>query len=224
MAHCFKNILFGSITSSSIFRVCIPTKSINEGIFDAKGMTFHVTDVGGSHSERLKWINCFNDVSAILFVVSLTDYDDFRTEYSTDVENLDFIDTPRRRIHMRNRVSRMDESMYLFRRICSLSYFRKTAVLLFLNKIDAYVRRLKYSPLSKIFVDEFDEKDDGNIKHACFFMLKKYVHDSEKESDRCEHVYCHFSCAIGALGNTEFVLNAVTDMIIKSHLESIGMY
>ena len=78
------------------------TKSINEGIFDAKGMTFHVTDVGGSHSERLKWINCFNDVSAILFVVSLTDYDDFRTEYSTDVENLDFIDTPRKRIHMRN--------------------------------------------------------------------------------------------------------------------------
>ena len=207
-------------------RVCIPTKSINEGAFDAKGMAFHVTDVGGSHSERLKWINCFNDVSAILFVVSLTDYDDFRTEYSYHEDNLEFVETPRRRIRLknRNRVSRMDESMYLFRRICALSYFRKTAVLLFLNKIDAYVRRLKYSPLSKIFVDEYAEKDDGDIKHACFFMLKRYVHDSEKEFERCEHVYCHFSCAIGALGNTEFVLNAVTDMIIKSHLESIGMY
>ena len=204
--------------------MCIPTKAINEAIFDAKGMTFHVTDVGGARSERLKWINCFNDVSGILFVASLTDYDDFRTEYSTIVGASSPLVLSGTRIYIKKRVTRMDESLDLFRRICASTYFRRTSVLLFLNKIDAYVRRIKTSPLSKIFVDEYNERDDNDVKLACFFMLKKYVTDSEKLSNRCEHVYCHFSCAIGALGNTEFVLNAVTDMIIKSHLESIGMY
>lgn len=209
------------------FRVCIPTKSINEAIFDAKGMTFHVTDVGGARSERLKWINCFNDVSAILFVASLTDYDDFRSEYSTLVGTTNPVSTTigNSRVYIKKRrVTRMDESLDLFRKISASTYFRKTSVLLFLNKIDAYVKRIKSSPLSKIFGDEYNEKDDNDVKMACFYMLKKYVNDSEKLSDRCEHVYCHFSCAIGALGNTEFVLNAVTDMIIKYHLESIGMY
>ena len=187
-------------------------------------MSFHVTDVGGSHSERLKWINCFNDVSAILFVASMTDYDDFRTEYSTLIDSTSYNDRPGNRVYVKQRVTKMDESLDLFRRICASTYFRRTSVLLFLNKIDAYVKRIKSSPLSKIFVDEYNEADDNDVKLACFFMLKKYVSDTEKLSERCEHVYCHFSCAIGALGNTEFVLNAVTDMIIKSHLESIGMY
>ena len=96
-------------------RVCIPTKSINEAIFDAKGMTFHVTDVGGARSERLKWINCFNDVSAILFVASLTDYDDFRSEYSTLVGTSNPVSNTigNSRVYIKKRrVTRMDESFF----------------------------------------------------------------------------------------------------------------
>ena len=32
-------------------------------------------DVGGQRSERKKWIHCFEDVTAILFFVSLSAYD-----------------------------------------------------------------------------------------------------------------------------------------------------
>lgn len=32
-------------------------------------------DVGGQKSERRKWIHCFQDVTAILFLVSLSGYD-----------------------------------------------------------------------------------------------------------------------------------------------------
>ena len=76
-------------------------------------MTFHVTDVGGARSERLKWINCFNDVSAILFVASLTDYDDFRSEYSTLVGTSNPVSTTigNSRVYIKKRrVTRMDES------------------------------------------------------------------------------------------------------------------
>ncbi len=34
-----------------------------------------VVDVGGQRSERKKWIHCFEDVTAILFFVSLSAYD-----------------------------------------------------------------------------------------------------------------------------------------------------
>ena len=36
---------------------------------------YRVVDVGGQRSERKKWIHCFEDVTAILFFVALSEYD-----------------------------------------------------------------------------------------------------------------------------------------------------
>ena len=36
---------------------------------------FRMFDVGGQRSERKKWIHCFEGVTAIIFIVAMSEYD-----------------------------------------------------------------------------------------------------------------------------------------------------
>lgn len=36
---------------------------------------FRMVDVGGQRSERRKWIHCFENVTSVLFLVALSEYD-----------------------------------------------------------------------------------------------------------------------------------------------------
>ena len=51
------------------------TIGITETIFHLREHEMLMVDVGGQKSERRKWIHCFQDVTSILFLVSLSGYD-----------------------------------------------------------------------------------------------------------------------------------------------------
>lgn len=48
---------------------------VNHTLFIFLTFTHRVVDVGGQRSERRKWIQCFDDVRAVLFVCALSGYD-----------------------------------------------------------------------------------------------------------------------------------------------------
>merc|ERR1712129_543775 len=67
------------------------SNGIVEKIFEIKEKRFHIFDVGGQKSERRKWIKCFDDVDAIVFVISLSCYNKLMFEDSTQTKMEDAI-------------------------------------------------------------------------------------------------------------------------------------
>jgi len=68
-------------------------------------------DVGGQRNERKKWIHCFENVTAVLFVAAISAYD--QTLYEDETTN------------------RMVEALNLFEEICNSRWFRDTSMVLF---------------------------------------------------------------------------------------------
>jgi guanine nucleotide-binding protein G(o) subunit alpha len=62
-------------STQDILRTRVKTTGIVEINFTFKDLNFRVFDVGGQRSERKKWIHCFEDVTAIIFIVALSEYD-----------------------------------------------------------------------------------------------------------------------------------------------------
>lgn len=62
-------------TDQDILRCRLKTIGITESIFELRELTYRMFDVGGQRSERKKWIHCFENVTALLFLVAISGYD-----------------------------------------------------------------------------------------------------------------------------------------------------
>ncbi|OQV11538.1 Guanine nucleotide-binding protein subunit alpha-11 [Hypsibius exemplaris] len=122
-------------TQQDVLRVRVPTTGIIEYPFDLESIIFRMVDVGGQRSERRKWIHCFENVTSIMFLVALSEYDQVLVE--SDNEN------------------RMEESKALFRTIVTYPWFQNSSVILFLNKKDLLEEKIVYSHIVDLF-PEFD--------------------------------------------------------------------
>lgn len=58
-----------------VLRARVRTTGIIETCFRYKDLTYRMFDVGGQRSERRKWISCFQECDAVVFVVALSGYD-----------------------------------------------------------------------------------------------------------------------------------------------------
>jgi hypothetical protein len=53
----------------------VKSTGISETTFDIGELQYRMFDVGGQRSERKKWIHCFENVMAIIFMVALSEFD-----------------------------------------------------------------------------------------------------------------------------------------------------
>ncbi|CAF2075006.1 unnamed protein product [Rotaria magnacalcarata] len=184
-------------TEQDVLRVRVPTTGIIEYPFDLENIIFRMVDVGGQRSERRKWIHCFENVTSIMFLAALSEYDQVLVE--SDNEN------------------RMEESKALFRTIITYPWFTNSSVILFLNKKDLLEEKIMHSHL----VDYFPEFDGlkRDAQAAREFILKMYV-DLNPDSDKI--IYSHFTCATDT-ENIRFVFAAVKDTILQLNLKEYNL-
>jgi len=184
-------------TQQDILRVRVPTTGILEYPFDLDSIIFRMVDVGGQRSERRKWIHCFENVTSIMFLVALSEYDQILVE--------------------ENNQNRMEESKALFQHIVEYPYFHQSSVILFLNKKDLLEEKIRTSHLKDYFPQYNGREQEPN--DAREFILQMFV---ELNPDPEKIIYSHFTCATDT-ENIRFVFAAVKDTILQANLREYNL-
>jgi guanine nucleotide-binding protein G(s) subunit alpha len=182
-----------------ILRCRVLTTGILETKFKIKDVHFHIFDVGesifftrtrktctmnkthflfqgGQREERRKWIQCFNEVTAIIFVVDISAYNMTLRE-----------DT---------KVNRLRESLNLFRSIWVNRWLSRVSIILFLNKYDLFTQKIesgkckleKYFPEFKKYqlprsLDKSFKVDHEHIDvtRAKMFILELFINITNED-------------------------------------------
>ena len=183
-------------TDEDILRGRIKTTGITETRFNIGASKFNVLDAGGQRSERRKWIHCFQSITAVLFVLAVSEYDQMLFEDE--------------------RVNRMQEAIMLFDTLLNSKWFYNTPFILFLNKVDLFEDKVKRSPIRQHFPDYPGRVGDAETGLKYFERIFLSLNRSKKP------IYVHRTCATDTQ-SMKFVLSAVTDLIVQQNLKKSGI-
>ncbi|XP_058418382.1 guanine nucleotide-binding protein G(s) subunit alpha isoforms XLas isoform X2 [Diceros bicornis minor] len=196
-------------SDQDLLRCRVLTSGIFETKFQVDKVNFHMFDVGGQRDERRKWIQCFNDVTAIIFVVASSSYNMV--------------------IREDNQTNRLQEALNLFKSIWNNRWLRTISVILFLNKQDLLAEKV-LAGKSKIedYFPEFaryttpedatpEPGEDPRVTRAKYFIRDEFLRISTASGDGRHYCYPHFTCAVDT-ENIRRVFNDCRDIIQRMHL------
>lgn len=210
-----------------LLRVRQPTTGILEYTFKLKGAYFMFVDVGGQRSERRKWINCFENVTSMLFVTSLSDYDLTISPDELKASNskgLNEINRMRDSLDLFNTLVNWKKKNYLKKSYSSSSssqrdplnqkqvieetlLFADVSIILFLNKQDLFEEKFYQSSIKYCFEDY---NEASGLEEAKHFIAKKFL---ACEKSYRKDIYWHYTCALDTK-NIETVIAVVRDSIL----------
>lgn len=123
---------------------------------------FWMYDVGGQRGERKKWIQVFDGIAAVLFVVSSSDFD--------------------LKLQEDNKTNRMEESLRLFEAVWSSRFLKQAGFVLFLKKQDLLKEKVEKAVCLEDYFPDYKEYKKTNCstpqdeyKHARSFIKNKFI-------------------------------------------------
>jgi GTPase SAR1 family protein len=171
----------------NVFRCRVLTTGILETKFNVKNVNFHIFDVGGQRDQRRKWIQCFNQVTAIIYVVDISS---FNMTLRED-----------------NNVNRLRESLNSFRQIWINRYLYHISIILFLNKYDLFVKKIladnykleDYFPEFKAYetpaqIDKHlvTPNEHPEITRAKMFILEEFIKITNESLSEAMYKVSHY--------------------------------
>ena len=176
----------------------VQTTGMVETTFTSGNITYQLFNVGGQRSERRKWLHCFDDVEAVLFVVALSGYDMTLNEDGT--------------------TNRMKESLNLFQAICVNKFFDSSSIVLFLNKLDLFTEKVNNTNRHlRLFFPQYTGPDH-DVSAAKEFINDQFLARNTKE----RIIYPHFTTATDTY-NVRMVFKVVLDTINQKYLKEFNV-
>ena len=154
----------------------------------------------GQRAQRRKWIHCFDNVTSVLFVIGMSEYDQLLAED----EN----------------VNRMDDSLKLFEETVNGIHLRKKPFILFFNKHDLFEEKVKRKSIQCAFPDY--RGDPRSVPESSAFMITKFTEKDKYGRGGKRPMYTHLVTAT----NTQlvkFVFTGVAEIILNDILRETGL-
>eukprot|EP01084_Bolivina_argentea_P089731 161851_1 len=125
-----------------------------------KEWLFKMTDVGGQRAERRKWLHVFAGINVVLYVMSLSGYDQVLYEdHDTRC---------------------WDETLNLFDKTSKNKSFKRTDFIVFLNKNDIFCEKIKEVPFT-VYKEDFDADKAHDGKSVIDWIRHEFVKRFDKE-------------------------------------------
>jgi GTPase SAR1 family protein len=202
-------------SDADILRSRVRTTGIQEETYIIDKVEFAMFDVGGQRNERKKWIHCFDQVTAVIFVAAISEYNQV--------------------LYEDNSMNRITEALLLFEEIANSKWFKQTSIILFLNKRDLFAEKICETPFrAEGRFEDFkgphvvmgtQSAVNGTEEHKqCYDAAVTYLKDcflARNKQQATKEIYTHVTCATDTK-NVEVVFNACKDIILKSNLHGSG--
>ncbi|XP_076053838.1 guanine nucleotide-binding protein G(f) subunit alpha-like [Oratosquilla oratoria] len=194
--------------------------------------TFWMFDVGGQRGERKKWIQVFDGIHTVLFLVSASSFDLVTREDSS--------------------TNRLQESLGIFENVWNSRFLKGSGFIVFLNKQDVLKEKVMtgsrfigdyFSDYHNYMLSEKDQDDDEPLEYQkvrCFIRDKfldiaRAPPKSEArkvslspgftvllQEEKLRECYTHFTTATDT-NNIKRIFEDVHNMIIMWNLSDIGV-
>jgi len=185
-------------TDDDCLKIRIRTTGVLRLEFQIAEEQFLLIDMGGQRSERRKWIRFFDNAVGVLFLCDIGSFD-----------RVVFEDEKTNRVH---------EALELYEWIINHDSFRRSCVILFLNKVDLFNEKVQHQSL-KVCFPEYDgpEHDpDAAFNYVVGKFKEKWKFDEKQ-------FFFHATCATDT-NNCEVVFTFVKEAIVKLVMGDAGVF
>jgi GTPase SAR1 family protein len=175
------------------------TTGIVESHYIIKGVEFVIVDVGGQRNERKKWMHCFEDMNATIFVAALSEYD--QTLFEDETQN------------------RMVEALEMFNQAINSSWLAEVDVILFLNKMDLFAEKIEHSNIADVPAFSDYNGGENNFDAGVEYFRQKFLSENQVPN---KEIITHVTCATDTK-NVSHVFNSCRKIILQKNLQESGM-
>ncbi|PFH47232.1 hypothetical protein AMATHDRAFT_198341 [Amanita thiersii Skay4041] len=191
-------------TNEDTVRARIRTVGAEEHCFKIEkgaevGSFFHIIDVGGTKYSRATWAPFFDDAHAIIFLAPLV-FNQYLEEDAT--------------------INRLEDSITLWKEICSNKILANADLILFLNKKDVLKRTLSAGIPVKRYIPSYTEPND--LKSVTRYFKDKFKGYHKRLSPRPRPFICHETSAIDT-SSMSLLLAGVRDTILRRYLKELSI-